>query len=294
MHKNIFTSKLEGIKILVSDGATGTNLFARGLPRGVSAEEWVLEKPEEILALHNDFIESGSDIILTCTFGGSRMRLDHAGLEDRFEEVNGRAVDLALEAAEGTDTLVAGSMGPLGQLLKPFGTLDIEEVQTAYFEQTEVLSKSGVHLILIETQFDINEASSAVLGALNACDLPIICSFSFDRGTKTMMGVSPSDFAKELSTLGVSALGINCGKSLDDNLNALKELSSIANLPIWFKPNAGLPTIDKDGNPTYSVTPEEMGSLAKQWIENGADIIGGCCGTTPEHLRAIASNARIH
>lgn len=279
---------------MVSDGATGTNLFARGLPRGVSAEEWVLEKPEEILALHNDFIESGSDIILTCTFGGSRMRLDHAGLEDRFEEVNGRAVDLALEAAEGTDTLVAGSMGPLGQMLKPFGTLDIEEVQTAYFEQTEVLSKSGVHLILIETQFDINEASSAVLSALNACDLPIICSFSFDRGTKTMMGVSPSDFAKELSTLGVSALGINCGKSLDDNLNALKELSSIANLPIWFKPNAGLPTLDKDGNPTYSVTPEEMGSLAKQWIENGADIIGGCCGTTPEHLRAIASNARIH
>jgi len=292
MHKNLLLSKLEEKKVLVSDGATGTNLIARGLPRGKSAEEWVLEKPQEILSLHKDFLESGSDIILTCTFGGSRVRLEQTGLKDRFKEINTKAVELALKATENTNTLVAGSVGPLGQMLKPFGTLDIEEAQIAYFEQAEILSNSGVHLILIETQFDLKEASAAVLGALKASDLPVICSFSFDRGTKTMMGVSPGDFVKEISTYGITALGINCGKSLEDNKKALEELSGLTTLPIWFKPNAGLPTIDTEGNPAYSVTPEEMGSLVGQWVESGADIIGGCCGTTPEHLRSIANVAK--
>lgn len=288
MRENSFTELLEKKKLLVSDGATGTNLFDRGLPRGITAEQWVLEKPEEILRLHQDFIKAGADIILTCTFGGSSIRLEHAELDGRFEEINKKAAEIALEAVQGTEVLVAGSIGPLGKMIKPFGTLTVEEAKSQYFAQAKVLAESGIHLLLIETQFDINEAAAAVAGAIKASNLPIICSFSFDRGTKTMMGVSPTQFTEEIGGLGVSALGINCGKSLDDNTNALEELSNCTELPIWFKPNAGLPTLDTDGSPAYDVSPDEMGSHVDQWIEIGARIIGGCCGTSPSHLQAIA------
>jgi 5-methyltetrahydrofolate--homocysteine methyltransferase len=292
MLENSFTELLDKKKLLVSDGATGTNLFDRGLPRGITAEQWVLEKPEEILRLHQDFIKAGADIILTCTFGGSSVRLEHAELDGRFEEINKKASEIALEAVQGTEVLVAGSIGPLGQMIKPFGTLTVEEAKSQYFAQAKALAESGIHLLLIETQFDINEAAAAVTGAIKASNLPIICSFSFDRGTKTMMGVSPTQFAEEIGGLGVSALGINCGKSLEDNTDALKELSNCTELPIWFKPNAGLPTLDADGSPAYDVSPHEMGSHVNQWIEIGARIIGGCCGTSPGHLQAIAKKVK--
>jgi 5-methyltetrahydrofolate--homocysteine methyltransferase len=147
-------------------------------------------------------------------------------------------------------------------------------------------------MLLIETQFDLTEASLGVNAALEASSLPVICSFSFDRGTKTMMGVSPAKFAQILGKSGVAALGINCGKSLDDNLNALKELADVTDLPIWFKPNAGLPTLTAAGQPVYDVTPDLMASHVSSWIAAGAKIIGGCCGTSPAHLGAIAEAVR--
>lgn len=278
---------LEEKKYLTTDGATGTNLIARGLPRGKTAEEWVMENPDQIRALHHDFIEAGSDIILTSTFGGSEIRLTRAGLKDKHQEVNRTAVDLARQAAENRQVLIAGSIGPLGEMMKPLGTLDEETAATNYRQQAQTLSDAGADLLLIETQFDLAEAIIAVKAAGSVSQLPIICSFSFDRGTKTMMGVSPVQFAEAIAPLGVAALGINCGKSLEDNLNALKELASVANLPIWYKPNAGLPVIDAEGHAAYDVGPEEMANHLDQWIENGARIIGGCCGTTPQHVRAI-------
>ena len=157
-----------------------------------------------------------------------------------------------------------------------------------YRDQANILVKSGVDILVVETQFDLAEASIGVSAALAAGDLPVICSFSFDRGTKTMMGVSPTKFAQALGKSGVAALGINCGKSLEDNLNALKELANATDLPIWYKPNAGLPKLTDDGKPFYDVTPEIMASNVESWIESGARIIGGCCGTTPAHLKAIA------
>ena len=278
---------LEKKNHLTSDGATGTNLIARGLPRGKSAEEWVLENPEAISALHRDFIDAGSDIILTSTFGGSEIRLSRSGLKDKHQEVNRKAVELARQAAGDQQVLIAGSIGPLGEMMKPLGTLDEETAEWNYRQQAQTLSEAGVNLLLIETQYDITEAAIAVKAAISVSQLPVICSFSFDRGTKTMMGISPTQFAKAIAPLGVEALGINCGKSLEDNLNALKELTSVTELPIWFKPNAGLPVINAEGIASYDVSPEEMAGHVHQWIENGARIIGGCCGTSPQHLSAI-------
>jgi 5-methyltetrahydrofolate--homocysteine methyltransferase len=278
---------LEEKRYLTSDGATGTNLIARGLPRGKTAEEWVLENPEAIRALHRDFINAGSDIILTSTFGGSEIRLSRSGLKDKHQLVNRTAVELARQAAADHQVLIAGSMGPLGEMMKPLGTLDEEIAERNYREQAQSLTEAGADLLLIETQFDIAEAAVAIKAARSISQLPVICSFSFDRGTKTMMGVGPTQFAEAIIPLGVTALGINCGKSMEDNLNALKELASVTQLPIWFKPNAGLPVIDAEGHTSYDVSPEGMGSHVVEWIKNGARIIGGCCGTSPAHVSAI-------
>lgn len=275
-------------RILISDGATGTNLQQRGLRKGTAPEVWVLEKPDEILRLERDFIDSGSNIILTCTFGASSLRLNQNGLIGKAEEINHRAVEIAKTAVDGTEVLIGGSMGPLGHMLKPFGDLDAEIAQINYQEQARFLADAGVDFLVIETQYDLAEMHIAIKAAQKSCDLPIVCSFSYDRGTRTMMGVKPSQAAQELNNSGITAIGINCGKSLEDNLNCLIELRQSTQLPIWFKPNSGLPKVDQDGNPTYEICPEVMGEKAIQWLKEGASIIGGCCGTTPAHVKAIA------
>ena len=292
MSRTTFLERLQAGDIQVSDGATGTNLQQRGLDLGKPGEVWVFERPEEIKRLHKDFIDAGSDIILTCTFGGTSIRLDGEGLGKRAFELNKRAAELAREAVEGTDVLIAGSIGPTGQMLKPLGTMEEDDAFQAYAEQARALTEAAVDLLLIETQFDIGEASIAVRAASSVSSLPLVCSFSYDRGTRTMMGVSPSQMAAEIGALDVCMLGINCGRSLEDNLNALKELKAANELPIWFKPNAGLPQVDDDGKSFYDVSPEEMGSLVSDWITAGASIVGGCCGSSPEHIREIALAAK--
>jgi len=260
-----------------------------GLPVGASAEVWVLDRPDAIKSLHTAFIEAGADLILTCSFGGTKRRLQSSGLADRVEEVNRRAVALALEAAAATDVLVAGSIGPTGEMLAPLGALPVEEAEENFRVQAGNLINNGVDLIVVETQFDLNEAGAAVRGvrAVDA-EIPLICSFSYDRGTRTMMGVRPADMAEAIIPLGVDVLGINCGRSLEENLQALQQLRAVTDKPIWFKPNAGLPEMDDVGTPSYSVTPDAMGALVPDWLEAGAQIVGGCCGTSPDHLAAIA------
>ena len=277
----------------VSDGATGTNLQKLGLPVGVAAELWVLENPEGISNLNRAFIEAGSDIILTCTFGGTRLRLAATGLADRFEEVNRKAAALTMEAAKGTDVWVAGSIGPTGHMLAPLGKVSAEEAEANFREQAQILCESGVDLIVVETQFDLNEAKAAVRGVRSVdAQIPLVCSFSYDRGTRTMMGVSPEVMAETFGALDVDILGINCGRSLDENLQALQMLNQVTDKPIWFKPNAGMPEVNLDGIPTYSITPAEMGALVPEWLEAGAQIVGGCCGTSPDHLAEIARSLR--
>ena len=292
MSASPFLARLNEGRVLVADGATGTNLQKRGLPRGVAGELWVLEKPEEILRLHRDFIEAGADIVLTCTFGGTSVRLEHAGLSGQAEEINRKAVELARQAAKGTPTLVAASIGPTGQLLKPYGPLEEETAVASFAAQAKTLTEAGADLLVIETQFDLGEAEAAIKGVRSASMLPLVCSFSFDRGTRTMMGVRPSQAGRQLEALGVDVVGINCGRSLDENFNALKELRAATTLPVWFKPNAGLPRLDDDGCPVYDVTPENMGFYACDWVNAGANVVGGCCGTSPEHLREIAKRVK--
>lgn len=292
MRANRFLERLNAGQVLVLDGATGTNLQSRGLPGGTPSDIWVMDNPDVVEQLHRDFLESGADIILTNTFGSSRLHLGHVGLSERFDDTNRRAVALACQVVQGTQTLIAGSLGPLGEMVQPNGTLAEAEAETAYAEQARVLSEAGVDLLVIETQFDLNEANAAIRGARSVTDLPLVCSFSYDRGTRTMMGVRPSQVGKELSETGVTALGINCGHSLEDNLKALQELRLVTNLPIWFKPNAGLPHNDEQGRLQYDVTPEMMAVQVPQWVAAGARLVGGCCGTSPEHLKAIAQAVR--
>jgi 5-methyltetrahydrofolate--homocysteine methyltransferase len=182
---------------------------------------------------------------------------------------------------------VAGSLGPAGALLKPYGTLDPDEVFENYAEQARLLQNAGVDLLVIETQFDINEASHAVQAVNSVSALPLVCSFSYDRGLRTMMGVKPVQVAEMIGALNVDILGVNCGRSLQENLDALKQLRDNTDLPLWFKPNAGLPKLDSQGNSVYSISPQEMGALVLKSLELDAQVIGGCCGTSPEHLAAI-------
>jgi 5-methyltetrahydrofolate--homocysteine methyltransferase len=284
-----FKERLAAGEVFVIDGATGTNLQRTGLPVGAAAEIWVLENPEAIADLERAFVAAGSDILLTCTFGGTRLRLEASGLTDRFEEINRKAVEIAQAVTAGSDVLVAGSLGPTGQMLAPLGTLSAEAAEADYRAQAELLLDAGVDLLVIETQFDLAEAVAAVRGArVVDGEIPLVCSFSYDRGTRTMMGVSPEAMAETIGALAVDVLGINCGRSLDENLEALGKLRQATDKPIWFKPNAGMPEMDEDGKPTYSVSPAEMGALVPDWLAAGAQLVGGCCGTSPEHLAEIA------
>jgi len=288
MERMAFLGRLAAGEVLISDGATGTNLQKLGLPVGAAAELWVLENPDAIKTLNQAFIQAGADILLTCTFGATRHRLAASGLQDQFEAINKAALEITLNAAADSDVFVAGSIGPLGLMLAPFGEVTVEEAEADFRDQAEILIQGGADLIVIETQFDLNEATAAIR-AVRAVDreVPLVCSFSYDRGTRTMMGVSPESMAAEIGPLDVDLLGINCGRSLEDNFSALTRLQSVTDRAIWFKPNAGMPEMGADGQAIYSVTPAEMAALAPDWVTAGARVIGGCCGTSPEHLAAI-------
>ncbi len=290
MPKPSILSRINNHDTLVADGATGTNLIDRGLPSGQTPEVWVMEKPDQVIQLHKEFIQAGANIILTSTFSATPLRLKGTSLEGQAELVNRRAVELAQAAVDGQPVYVAGSLGPVGQLLKPYGPLQFDEVKSSYSVQARALSDAGVDLLVIETQFDLAEIKAAIQGVREVSDLPLVASLSYDRGTRSMMGISPSQAGRELENL-VDLVGINCGHSLDENLANLVELRKATTKPIWFKPNAGLPHLDASGKTSYSVSPQAMGALAASWLSAGAQVVGGCCGSTPQHLAEIARQA---
>jgi 5-methyltetrahydrofolate--homocysteine methyltransferase len=280
--------RLSGEGVLVADGATGTMLQAAGLSEGTAPESWNLTHPEKILDLHRAYLEAGSQIILTNSFGGSRFRLGKKGLQDKVHEVNRAAAALAREAA-GQEAFVAGSMGPTGELMKPLGTLSYVVALEAFAEQAEALAEGGADAILVETMSDLNEAKAAIVGAKQATDLPILCTLSFDTQRHTMMGVSPRRAAKEMWPLGLVAIGGNCGKTLDDMEEVLRQMGkAVPEATLMAKPNAGLPRL-VDGQAVYDVTPQVMAEYALRYAELGAKIIGGCCGSTPAHIKAMAA-----
>jgi 5-methyltetrahydrofolate--homocysteine methyltransferase len=286
-----FLERLERGDVLIADGATGTTCQRMGLPLGVAPEEWVLTEPERILELHRGFAEAGSDIVLTCSFGGTGLRLADGPFAGRARELNRRAAELAREAV-GNGVLVAGSLGPTGQLCEPLGTLTHDEAADSYAEQAEALAEGGADLLVLETMFCPNEAGAAVDGVRRASDLPFVLAFSFDRGTRTMMGTTTAEVVALAVEQGAAAVGANCGTSLEAMSAIVGELAAAApGLPLWVKPNAGLPRMTGD-SAVYDVTPEQLGEAARAYVEAGARIVGGCCGSTPEHVRAIAEAVR--
>ena len=287
---NKFLERLNGGEILVADGATGSNLQKMGLKPGKPPEDLIIDDPDTILNLASSFAKAGSDIILTCTFGGTCMRMKDSKYQDRTPEVNMRAVEIARKAASLNGGLVAGSMGPVGAILKPYGPLEPEDVKATFAEQAKALAEGGVDLLLIETMFSFEETNAAFEGARSVTDLPIVVSFSYDRGTRTMMGVKPKDVMKRYTEMGAVMIGANCGTTLENMESVVKEYGvTVPNFPLWVKPNAGVPHMDIETEQgVYDMTPEDMGNYAKKYVEMGAKVVGGCCGNTPEHIAAIA------
>jgi len=288
-----FVDRLKAGDILVADGATATNYQQMGMAIGVAPEAWLFEEPAKVMALHRAFIEAGSDIILTDTFGATSPRLRESPYAGRTAEVNQRAVKLAREAAsDRPGVLVAGSMGPTGLLMDPLGELTPSAAADAYAEQAAALSQGGVDLLLLETFFALDEALAAIDGVRRASALPLVISFSFDRGTRTMMGLSPAQVIEAIAPLGMAAIGANCGRSLEDMMQVVQEFAALnAGIPLWIKPNAGLPSM-VDDIARYDTSPAEMGAYARRFLDAGAQVVGGCCGSAPEHVAAIAACKR--
>ena len=287
---NKFLERLNAGEVLVADGATGSNLQKMGLKPGRPPEDLIIDAPDIILKLASSFVEAGADIILTCTFGGTRMRMKDSKYQDRTPVVNMRAAELACKAAAAREgVLVAGSMGPVGALIRPYGPLEAEDVRAAFAEQAEALTEGGVDLLLIETMFSFEETTAAFEGAKSVTDLPIVVSFSYDRGTRSMMGVKPKDVIKRYSELGATLVGANCGTTLENMETVVREYAAtVPNFPLWVKPNAGVPHMDIETEQgIYDMGPEDMARFSKRYVESGARVVGGCCGNTPEHIAAI-------
>ncbi len=280
---------------VLADGAMGTMLFSAGLALGDSPELWNLEHPERIRAIHHDYIQAGAQIVLTNSFGGNRERLGLHGLADQTHELNLTAARLARQEADAAAALVvvAGSIGPTGGILEPLGELSYEAAHTAFLEQATALAEGGVDMFWIETMYDLDEVRAAVSACRQAAPgLPIVATMTFDTGGHTMMGVSPKAAVGALKEMGVHALGGNCGNGPDEIEAVLSGMRS-AGLPsnVIAKSNAGVPHLEA-GVPVYDATPERMAVHAVRAAELGANIIGACCGSTPDHIRAMAAALR--
>ncbi|HUT20752.1 MAG TPA: homocysteine S-methyltransferase family protein [Anaerolineae bacterium] len=274
--------------LLIADGATGTMLQAMGLPPGLAPELWNVERPDAIRAHYRAYLNAGSEVILANTFGGNRIKLERTGrLGARVVELNRAGASLAVEEAAG-EAYVAGDMGPTGELLAPYGTLQYGEAVEAYAEQALALVEGGVDLLWGETLTDLSEARALVEGVRQVTDLPLFCSLSFGRSGRTMMGVTPRQAAETLWPLGLTAIGTNCGEGIPPVAAALDEMrAALPDAVLIAKPNAGLPRLE-DGQTVFPLGPEDMAAEVPDLVGRGAQVIGGCCGNTPAHIAAIA------
>lgn len=271
---------------IIYDGATGTFLRKLGLPTGATPETWVVNNAAMVFSAAEAYVNSGAQMILTCTFGGTEFRLRESGLELQAYEVNRQAAQIAKEAARGR-ALIVGDVGPLGYLALSLGALSHTEAVHQFTAQAQALLEGGVDLFHIETMSDLKELQAALQGVRQASTLPIFVTLSFDTQGKTLTGITPAQAATELARWKVTAIGANCGSGPWEMANILREMRHAApDLPLIAKPNAGLP--ERRANETiYPVDPVRFARLAREWVRADAKIIGGCCGTTPEYIAAI-------
>lgn len=271
---------------VILDGATGTNLMDAGMPIGVCPEAWILEHPDVLIELQSRYVEAGSNIVYAPTFTGNRIKLKEYGLEDNIEQINTELVRLSKEAV-GDKALVAGDMTMTGEQLFPLGELMFEELVEVYKEQAKLLAEAGVDLFVVETMMSLQESRAAVLAIKEVSDLPIMVTLTYNEDGRTLFGTPPETAVVVLQSLGVDAIGINCSTGPMEMVAPVKKMAEYATVPIIAKPNAGFPELE--GKKTiYRMTPEEFAKAGVALVEAGAAIVGGCCGTRPDHIKALA------
>jgi 5-methyltetrahydrofolate--homocysteine methyltransferase len=287
---------LKNKKVLVSDGAWGTFLHQRGLQPGECPELWNITHREDVFAIAKSYIDAGADIILTNSFGGSPTKLKHYGLEDRTTELNETAAAISREAA-GTDHLVLGSIGPTGVMLM-MGEISGETLYEGFSIQAQALKKGGVDALCVETMSDLDEACLAVRASRESTGLEVACTFTFEKTIsgefRTMMGVSPAEMVQAVKEAGATVIGTNCGNGFDQMIDIVQEIRRVDPLtPILVHANAGRPVF-QNGATVFPETPEMMAAKVQDLIRSGANIIGGCCGTTPAHIQKLVHAIRVH
>ncbi len=288
MYKNHFLEQLQSGKIFASDGAMGTELQKRGMPVGVCPEEFNVTHPEIVQAIYKDYYDAGSDLVETNTFGANRSRLALHGFEDRVREFCMKAVELA-RAVRPAGKFIAGSMGPTGDLIDPLGPRTVQETYDIFSEQAEALAEGGADVLFVETMMAAEEAEIAVRAAKEKTKLPVAATMTFElgkAGLRTMWGVDVKTAVSRLTDAGADIIGSNCGRGFDDMIAIVREMRPLTLKPIIAQSNAGIPDW-VDGISVYKETPEIIEPKAKELLNLGVNILGGCCGTGPGHIRKM-------
>ena len=278
-------------KTVILDGATGSNLIKAGMPRGVSTELWILDHPYVETELIRAYLSAGSQIVYTPTFGCNCIRLNDFGVRDQLGELNKRLVDLAKKAAAGQGYL-AGDITTGGSILGATPEATYEEALDRYREQVSVLAESGVDLIVAETMINIDETVAAVEATKEVCDLPIMCSMTVEADGSIFSGGTAQEAVLTLQEVGADAVGVNCSVGPDQLLSIVENMKKVATVPLLVKPNAGMPIITETGEALYSMSPADFARHMKALVDAGANIVGGCCGTTPAYIAALCDALR--
>jgi len=282
--------KTASSRLIILDGATGTELQALGMPGGVSPELWCLKNPDRLKIVHRDYLKAGSDMVYTCTFGANRFKLSEYGQTD-VQRINRDLAILAREAV-GEDCLVAGDIGPTGRFVEPFGDVGFEEAVGVFKEQVRGLLEGGVDLFVIETMVDIQEARAALIAVREITDAFTIVTLTYESSGRTLNGTDPLSALITLQSLGADAIGCNCSTGPEEMMQMIRPLKPYAKVPLVAKPNAGLPIL-KDGKAVFPMSPQEFAGFTGGFMASGVRFLGGCCGTTPEHIRAVRGEKAI-
>ncbi len=279
--------------LLLLDGATGSNLIKAGMPRGGCPEQWVLEHSDVLAQLQRAYVETGSQVVYAPTFGANRCSLERYGLSGQIEEMIPRLVRISQDAVEGR-ALVAGDLTTTGEILEPAGEMTYEELVDIYREQISLLAKAGVDLLVGETLLGIDEAKAILDAAADVCDLPVMCSLTLQANGSALYGGTPVQIMETLQEKGAAAVGVNCSVGPDQLEAVVSSMRSVARVPVIAKPNAGMPTMAAGGEMVYSMTSPDFTRHMKALVNAGAQIIGGCCGTTPDYIRELAQLKKHH
>ena len=273
-------------KVTLLDGATGSNLFVMGMPRGICSEEWILDHPDVLVELQKAYVEAGSQILCAPTFGANRFNLSSHGLGTQVEEMNHELVKISKKAVDGK-AYVAGDVTAIVKMIGMSPEATYEKAMERYKEQMRYLVDAGVDVILMETMTSMDEAMAALEAAQQICDLPVLCSMTIDADGSIYAGGHIFEAAETLQEMGADAVGINCSVGPEQLVSIVEGLNQRLHIPMIVKPNAGMPKISDTGEASYDMTPERFGRSMKVLLEKGAKIVGGCCGTTPDYIREL-------